>query len=166
MLMLLSRCTARHQNRRTYYCTTIMPPLWLSSGDMEQKFSRIAPTFLTQPCPHQPLWDLAGFSITDILSFKSVTQIGVQMKVAAQILKLETGPWRCWTWRKTEHDGTRMMLCSFCGETPRLQYNIITRSRRRALSIWSSGGRECRQFQSNHFFCALLHRCLFIFALE
>jgi hypothetical protein len=166
MLMLLSRCTARGQNRRTCYCTTITLPLRLSSGDVERKFSRIAPTFLAQPCPHQPLWDLAGFGITDISSFKSVTQLGVRMKVAAEILELATGPWRWWTRRKAEPDGTRMTLCSFCGETPGLQYNVIARSRRRALSIWSSGGGECRQFQCNRCFCALLHRCLFIFASE
>jgi len=65
--------------------------------------------------------------------------------------------WR-WAWgragfkRRPGKMGMSMMLCFFfLGKLTSCKKNVITRNRRRALSVWSSGDRECLQFQPDCF---------------
>src|SRR5882762_1619772 len=68
----------------------------------------------------------------------------------------------CWTRRgRTRHNGMWSMLCCFYGETPGLQRDVIARSRRKVLRIWSNGGRECLRFQYDWYSCAPYHVWLF-----
>jgi hypothetical protein len=70
---------------------------------------------------------------------RRAAQLGITL--IPGMLQPGVGPEKWWTRKRIRFDGVRTTLCSICGEARRLQPNIVTTNRRKALWLWSSGGR-------------------------